>query len=451
MIDLFAVPTQEEIETHVRMQGDHFQGNPHHLVFLMRLLQTRRSSDDRRDALEAWSAFNTRRDDSLPGPHGMAMKGPYRESYRGLKLRGLTLESSIVGPIDLRGADLRNASLRESVLTKADFLGADLTDADLRGSWLRGARLADATLVGSRMSKAFLGDANLRGVECDARTDLCDADLQGANLSGAKFLGSKLCRANLQLCQMIETRLEGADLTGCQVFGAAAWSVKVDEKTCQDDLLVTPMQPNRGVGRGRRQSVVELTEPVPPLRTESLEHAHLVHLMTNPDLSDLLASVTSKGVLLLGRFAGEHGEVLDALRVEIRRLGYLPMKFDFEKPKDRTLKETVLTLAGLCRFIIADITEASSIPLELTTIVKDYKIPIVPIQRGGRPTFSMFQSIEREFSDRLLPSLTYANKDELIQVLERAIVEPALELAKVLDGDKAAIVEVRYASDYAGS
>jgi len=41
------------------------------------------------------------------------------------------------------------------------------------------------------------------------------------------------------------------------------------------------------------------------------------------------------------------------------------MMFDFERSKERDFTETIRILAGLSRFIIADITNPKSSPLEL--------------------------------------------------------------------------------------
>lgn len=445
------VLTEDELVKCMELHPE-FRGNNEHLSMLYRVLETPRSSNERRDVLAQWSSFNTTRTDSMIDRRSrMVVKTSYSEQYRGINLRGLRLQGQIVGPIDLRGADLRDVSFSTVILPKADFTNADLRGADLQGCWLHGAILANAKIQGANFSGTFLGDATIRGAEADARTSFKDADLQGANLSMASLRGTSLAGANLQLAQVLETDLTSADLTGSQVFGVAAWSPRINDETCQENLIVTPVEPTIVVNRSRRQNVVEVSGPVPPLRTDSLEHAHLIHLMLNPDLSHLLASVTNKGVLLLGRFSGKHGHVLDALRVALRNQGYLPLKFDFRRPEDRTLKETVLTLAGLCRFIIADLTEASSIPLELATIVKDYKIPVVPIQRKGRRTFSMFESIEQEFRDRVLPPLEYEEIDDLLKTLTKAIIEPALTLAADLVHSKGIVATKRKTRDYLSS
>jgi hypothetical protein len=72
--------------------------------------------------------------------------------------------------------------------------------------------------------------------------------------------------------------------------------------------------------------------------------------------------------------------VLDTLREELRKRDYLPILFDSEGPKSRDITEMVSLLARMARFVVADITDAKSIPQELGVIMPD--LPSVPVQRG---------------------------------------------------------------------
>ena len=74
-------------------------------------------------------------------------------------------------------------------------------------------------------------------------------------------------------------------------------------------------------------------------------------------------------MLILGRFTPERKAVLDALRDGLRKHDYLPILFDFHVPATRDITETVSLLARMARFIIADLTDPSSIPKELEAIV----------------------------------------------------------------------------------
>ena len=107
--------------------------------------------------------------------------------------------------------------------------------------------------------------------------------------------------------------------------------------------------------------------------------AQFVHLLLhNAKVRDVIDTTTSKAVLILGRFTDGRKAVLDALREELRKRDYLPILFDFEKPRSRDTDETITLLARLARFVIADISDAKSVLQELRAIVPDR--PSVPVQ-----------------------------------------------------------------------
>ena len=82
----------------------------------------------------------------------------------------------------------------------------------------------------------------------------------------------------------------------------------------------------------------------------------------------MIDTITSKSVLILGRFTPKRKVVLDAIREELRRLNYVPIMFDFDRPTERDFTETIMTLARMCRFVIADITNPSTSHLSRITI-----------------------------------------------------------------------------------
>ena len=86
--------------------------------------------------------------------------------------------------------------------------------------------------------------------------------------------------------------------------------------------------------------------------------------------------------------------MLDAIRDELRARNYIPVMFDFEPVPSQTLTQTVSTLAHMAHFIIADVTEARSVPQELAKIVPT--LPMVPVQpillESGKP-WAMFRDL----------------------------------------------------------
>ena len=124
------------------------------------------------------------------------------------------------------------------------------------------------------------------------------------------------------------------------------------------------------------------------------------------------------------------------------------MMFDFAKPTQRDFTETIKTLAGLSLFIIADITNPRCSPLELQATVPDYMVPFVPILQEDEEPFGMFQDLKLKYGQWVLDLLTYDTGDNLIKVLEEAVVKPALEKARELELIKAKAITVRNVNDY---
>jgi hypothetical protein len=148
----------------------------------------------------------------------------------------------------------------------------------------------------------------------------------------------------------------------------------------------------------------------------------------------VINTITSKIVLILGSFTPERKRVLAALKDELRNHDYLPVVFDFEKPASKDLTETVNTLAHLSRFIIADLTDPSSIPYELATIVPHCVVPVLPllVQDDSRQEFTMFQDLTRRYQ-WVLPIYHYTDQDMLLTSLKEKVIQPAEEKARELE------------------
>jgi hypothetical protein len=214
------------------------------------------------------------------------------------------------------GADLRGADLSEANLSRVQFSGTDLSRANFMSTDLTGAH----SFEGADLRWANLSEANLSGVNL-RYAGLDDADLTGANLRGA----------DLSFARLVNTDFTRADLTGCRVFGVSAWRLKV-VRAKQQILVIT-------------QKSMESTQPdEPKITVDNIEVAQFIYLMLhNQKIRDVIDTITSKAVLILGRFTDERKAVLDALREELRKRDYLPILFDFEPSKARDITETHTT------------------------------------------------------------------------------------------------------------
>jgi hypothetical protein len=141
-------------------------------------------------------------------------------------------------------------------------------------------------------------------------------------------------------------------------------------------------------------------------------------------------------VLILGRFTADRKKVLDAIREELRKRNYLPILFDFDVPKTRNVTETVTLLARMARFIIADLTDPSSIPQELQAIIPSVRVPIQPLLLEGSSLYSMFKDFE-DFP-WVLPVYQYNEPEQLLATLAD-VIAPAEGKAEALEKRRAAV------------
>jgi hypothetical protein len=127
---------------------------------------------------------------------------------------------------------------------------------------------------------------------------------------------------------------------------------------------------------------------------DDVEVAQFIYLLLeNRKIRGIIDTITSKAVLILGRFSEERKPILDALHAALRDdFKLVPIMFDFQPSRARDLTETVQLLANLCRFVIADLTDAKSIPQELSHIVPFLpSVPIQPIIAVSQREYAMFE------------------------------------------------------------
>lgn len=345
------------------------------------------------------------------------------------ELIGSDLCAAILNGADLEGADLTGANMSgtdptriyprarlivddlfEVSLIAANLIRTNLKDADLSNTTFRNAILSNANLSGADLSGASLPDTDLSGA------DLSGADLSGADLSGADLSGANMTGANLDKVVLVETNLTRANLEHSTIYGISAWGIKKDG-TLQKNLVITK-------------------KDEPEITVDNLEIAQFIYLMiNNQNIRDVIDALTSKTVLILGRFSDNRKPLLDAIKDELRKRNYLPILFDFEKPASRDLTETISILAKMSRFVIADLTDAKSISQELSHIVPHTpSLPVLPIILQGQLEYVMFEHFKRY--PWVLPLHAYQTPEAMLSEIVEVVIEPAERKVKELRGEQ---------------
>jgi uncharacterized protein YjbI with pentapeptide repeats len=330
----------------------------------------------------------------------------HRVNLRGANLFKADLSGAHTSEAQLGGTNLREADLSSNDLSGRDFSGKDLSRANLSRANLSGANLSRTNLSRTNLSRTNLSGANLEGA------DIREADLGRTDLSGINLSGMNLSGANLNQTVLIGTNFSNANLSNCSVYGIAAWNLNLEGAT-QSNLVITPSNE-------------------PAITVDNLEVAQFIYvLLHNEKIRYIIDTITSKVVLILGRFTPERKAILDALRDELRRRDYLPVLFDFEKPSSRDLTETISTLAHMARFVIADITDAKSIPQELQAIVPGLpSVPVQPLIASSDYEYGMFEHFRHY--PWVLDTYQYDTPEDLLASLKERVIDPAESKAKEL-------------------
>jgi len=390
-----------------------FKGDYTDLKAFEKLVYSPIRSTEREKALAEWAAYKL-------GKQIKLLKK--KDKSERILTKGGYVEALTLNAIDLRGVNLDGITLGY-----ADMRGVLLDGASLRGAWMKGTNFQRASLqnvdfspLGERNTRLFYSD--LSGADL-SNSNLNSADLSDTNLKFTNLKHTELQHSILQNSVMVETNLENADLTGAFIYGVSAWNIKV-LNAVQRDLIITSGETFR-------------------ITVDDIEIAQFIYLLLNNDkIRNVIDTVGKKGVLILGRFTKERKVVLDALRVALRERNFIPMLFDFDKPKQRDFTETIMTLAGLSRFVIADITNPKSSPLELQALVPDYQIPFITIIQENEKPFSMFSDLQNKY-DWVAKPLEYGSVSDLVEVLDEAIIEEAERILKLITVKKSKSANAR--------
>lgn len=340
---------------------------------------------------------------SLGAPDGGNEWNAWRRRHPRLRpnLRGANLSA-----LDLVDLHLQGVVLRDADLTNSNLSGVDLSGADFRGASGFNVDVSSATLRGCRFASAWLHRWNFN-----------EADLTDARFGGAFLTDCSLNRASLA----------GTSLEGVYLWGCSTWGVTIDAHTKQAGIRVTAdfdwVEFAMKTRRQRKQAAEQLFE----ITIDDVRVADFMsQIRETPErVADMITAAARKLVLLLGRFTGPQRAILDSVLVPtLTDRGYFPMVFDFHPPDGRDVIESVALLAGLSHFVIADLTDPRSTPLESQVLAPMLAIPFFPIVHKGERVFSMFSDLQQKYP-WVQPPQTYRGKAHLVQLLGEWLIPRA--------------------------
>lgn len=294
--------------------------------------------------------------------------------------------------VDFSNTDFHMVALRDCTFYNCCFDNAQIVFADLVGT-----HFDSCTFVNTCMRVTKIGDAVFH--DCTFE----DTDLSYCSAENTSFKGSTLKNSRLEHMSLVANDFSNTSIDGCYVYGISAWDINLENST-QKDLIITP-------------------DEMADIRVDNIELAQFLYLLINNDkLRDVIDTITSKVVLILGNFSEERKIVLDNIRNQLRTVDFIPVLFDFEKPNSRDLTETVRTLALMSKFVIVDLSSPRSSPHEIANIAtSNPSITLYPIILKGEPPFGMFEDHYKNYH-WIKPIKEYTD-DTLMQLVEEIVKE----------------------------
>lgn len=277
------------------------------------------------------------------------------------------------------GINMNRVSMRNSTFIDCDFSNSHFHFSDLVDSYC-----LNCNFTGAGLNVSKIGSAEFVGC------DFTGADLSYCSAEETNFTGSVLVGTNLSNMSLVKTDFSNARIENACAYGISAWDLNLD---------------------GCKQSNIAISESSSSITVPTVELAQFISLLINSkNLRQVIETITSKVVLILGRFTPERKAVLDEIKEQLDGHGYLAVLFDFEVPSSRDITETVITLATLSKFIVADLSDPRSIPQELTSIIPHLpSVPVQPILESTDQEYGMFEHFKRY--PWVLPTQTYLSSD----------------------------------------
>jgi len=298
---------------------------------------------------------------------------------------------------------------------RLDFSGMNLSGASIYRAFAEGLNLRNSMFEGSHFEEGDFSRADFRGAT------FRDTTFNKTIFTGAYFDGATFVNCNLNRVNLVGASFPVKEITETVVYGIAAWDLVTSDEMKQSKLVI--------------EKTYELYSDLIrqgkiPMMVDDIELAQFVYYLNDhKKMRDTLNILNSRGVLLLGRFKSGGLERLNSIREWLQNKGYMAMIFDFARPDNLSLTETVVTMAGLCKFVFADLSGAS-VPAELQAVLIQAKKPVLAF---GDP-YALFpdladqtwvRAIEGDDSNLLrgleakLPELEMLHTERIMQLARR--------------------------------
>lgn len=323
--------------------------------------------------------------DSIRNPnwHGSFYKGGNAYDFSGIHLRDVMIFKPFAEGLNIQNSVFENVLFDDGDFSRANF--------------------SNCMFINTKFNKTIFTDAGF---------------------AGATFINCNLNRVNLT-----NADFQVEEITETVIYGISSWDIHVSEKSKQSKLVIekTYQLFSEIIAEGRI-----------PLMVDNIELAQFIYYLSNhKKMRDTINILNKRGVLLLGKFKDGGLERLYKLRDWFANHNFLPMIFDFDRPHSLDYTETIVTMSGLSKLVVADLS-GDSVPQELHAILTNFVKPVV-VYHDSAP-YSMLKDLRRK--NRYFHEIKFDGTDDnLLSLLppkiadaEKDFGEIILDLAKEYNG-----------------
>jgi hypothetical protein len=309
------------------------------------------------------------------------------------------LSGAMLADLHGEGLDLSCADLRRTVFFGANLAKAELVGADLSHAILIDACLNEAKLNGARMHATNFNSASLDNAKLE-RTVLEEVDFSHSSLRRTSLRQAELRQVNLEFASLVNPDLTGASLNNCLVYGFSA--------------------PELPTAELRERNIIISNHADPTVTVDRLQVARAIFLRVNHNQRE--TAFKNNLVPVLGSFHHNRRSILKIIRTALEQLQLIPVLFYFDKPVSRSFLDLLRYIASMALYMIADFTDAHSIPMEVQAVIPGLKLPVQPILSEPEDEWSMFQDFRN--CPWILQPFKYKNPEEAKESVLSRIINP---------------------------
>lgn len=289
-------------------------------------------------------------------------------------------------------------------------------------------------LSGTSIIRAFAEGLNIQNAVFE-NVYFDDGDFSRANFSHCVFINTKFNKtiftgasfneATFINCNLNRVNLSGAnfqvkEIRDTVIYGISSWDLIVSEESIQTNLVIEKTYDlySEIISQGRI-----------PLTVDNIELAQFIYYLNDhKKMRDTINILNKRGVLLLGKFKDGGLDRLYKLKEWFIKQNYSPMIFDFDRPYSLDYTETIITLSGLSKIVVADLS-GESVPQELHAILSNFSKPVIVYH--DKAPYSMLKDLKRK--NRYFHEIKFdGSEDNLFELLQVKIKDAESDFIEII-------------------